>query len=77
MFDKLDAAENRYGGVKPEAQRSRVVADQDEYRKLMKEFSGLEEIVSKYREYKRQRKISQKHRSYWTKVQTRISASLS
>jgi peptide chain release factor 1 len=56
MFDKLDAAENRYEELSLRLSDPRVVADQDEYRKLMKEFSGLEEIVSKYREYKKTKK---------------------
>lgn len=56
MFDKLDAAENRYEEISMKLSDPRVIADQDEYRKLMKEFSGLEEIVSKYREYKKTKK---------------------
>ena len=53
MFDKLDAAENRYEEISLKLSDPQVIADQDEYRRLMKEFSGLEEIVSKYREYKK------------------------
>ncbi|HEY8350382.1 MAG TPA: peptide chain release factor 1 [Clostridiales bacterium] len=56
MFDKLDAAENRYEEISMKLSDPQVIADQDEYRKLMKEFSGLEEIVSKYREYKKTKK---------------------
>ncbi|HOQ06954.1 MAG TPA: peptide chain release factor 1 [Clostridiales bacterium] len=56
MFDKLDAAENRYEELSMKLSDPRVIADQDEYRKLMKEFSGLEEIVLKYREYKKTKK---------------------
>jgi len=56
MFDKLDAAENRYEELSIKLSDPRVIADQDEYRKLMKEFSGLEEIVLKYREYKKTKK---------------------
>ncbi|NLH97460.1 MAG: peptide chain release factor 1 [Clostridiaceae bacterium] len=56
MFDKLDAAENRYEELSMKLSDPRVIADQDEYRKLMKEFSGLEEIVLKYREYKKAKK---------------------
>ncbi len=56
MFDKLDAAENRYEEISLKLSDPQVIADQDEYRRLMKEFSGLEEIVSKYREYKKTKK---------------------
>lgn len=56
MFDKLDVIENRYEEVNLKLSDPQVIANQDEYRKLMKEYSELEEIVSKYREYK---KVSQ------------------
>jgi len=53
MFDKLEAAENRYEEINLKLSDPQVIADQDEYRKLMKEFSELGEIVEKYREYKK------------------------
>ncbi len=52
MFDKLEAADNRYEEVSLRLSDPQVIADQDEYRRLMKEYSELEEIVAKYREYK-------------------------
>jgi peptide chain release factor 1 len=52
MFDKLEAAENRYEEISLKLSDPSILADQDEYRKLMKEHSDLEEIVLKYREYK-------------------------
>ncbi|HHW30890.1 MAG TPA: peptide chain release factor 1 [Clostridiaceae bacterium] len=53
MFDKLDAAENRYEEISHKLSDPLVIENQDEYKKLMKEFSELEEIVTKYREYKK------------------------
>lgn len=52
MFDKLDIAENRYEEINHKLSDPAVIADQNEYRNLMKEHSELEEIVFKYREYK-------------------------
>jgi peptide chain release factor 1 len=53
MFDKLDLTENRFEEINLKLADPSVVANQDEYRKLMKEYSDLEEIVAKYREYKK------------------------
>lgn len=53
MFDKLQAAEDRYEEINHKLSDPTVIANQDEYRKLMKEHSDLQEIVNKYREYKK------------------------
>ncbi len=53
MFDKLQAAENRYEEINNKLLDPEVLGDQNEYRKLMKEHSDLEEIVAKYGEYKK------------------------
>lgn len=53
MFDKLEAAENRYEEISLKLSDPEVIAAQDEYRRLMKEYSELEEIVAKFREYKK------------------------
>jgi len=53
MFDRLDAAESRYEEITLRLSDPGVIADQDLYRKLTKEHSELEEIVQKYREYKK------------------------
>jgi len=53
MFDKLQSAENRYEELNLKLSDPVVISNQDEYRKLMKEHSSLEEIVNKYREYKK------------------------
>jgi peptide chain release factor 1 len=53
MFDKLEIADNRYEEINLKLSDPQIIADQDEYRRLMKEFSELGEIVEKYREYKK------------------------
>jgi len=53
MFDKLDAAENKYEEINLKLSDPQIIADQDEYRRLMREFTDLGEIVHKYREYKK------------------------
>jgi peptide chain release factor 1 len=53
MFDKLEAAENRYEEVSLKLGEPSVIANQEEYKKLMKEFSDLEEVVTTYREYRK------------------------
>lgn len=53
MFDKLEAADNRYEEINLKLSDPQIISDQDEYRKLMKEFSELGEIVDKFREYKK------------------------
>jgi len=53
MFRKLQKAEDRYEELNRKLSDPEVLSDQDEYRKLMKENSDLEEIVSVYREYKK------------------------
>lgn len=51
MFDKLQAAEDRYEEISHKLSDPDVINNQDEYKKYMKEYSDLEEIVQKYREY--------------------------
>lgn len=53
MFDKLEAAENRYEEINHRLSDPAVLSNQDEYRRLMKEYSELGEIVAKFREYKK------------------------
>jgi len=52
MFDKLEIAKNRYEEINLKLSDPDVISNQDEYRKLMKEHSELEELVLKYNEYK-------------------------
>lgn len=56
MFDKLDVAENKFDEINHKLSDPQVTGNQDEYRRLMKEYSELEEIVAKYREYKKVKK---------------------
>jgi len=53
MFDKLETIENRFDEINLKLSDPEVISNQDEYRKLMKEFSELQELVEKYREYKK------------------------
>ncbi len=53
MFDNLKSAETRYEEINNKLIDPSIIDNYDEYKKLMKEHSDLEPIVSKYREYKR------------------------
>lgn len=53
MFAKLEFVEQRYEEINKKLSDSEVISNQEEWRKLMKEHSEIEEIVSKYREYKK------------------------
>ncbi|HOM03533.1 MAG TPA: peptide chain release factor 1 [Acetivibrio sp.] len=53
MFEKFQAAENRYDEINHRLSDPAVIANQDEYKKLMKEHSELEVLVTKYNEYKK------------------------
>ena len=52
MYDKLKIVEKRYNELTEEIGKPEVIADQNTWRKLMKEHSSMEEIVNKYKEYK-------------------------
>lgn len=56
MFGKLEFVEERYNELNHRISDSEVIANQDEWRKLMKEHSDIEDIVLKYREYKKVKK---------------------
>lgn len=53
MFDKLQAAEKRYEELNNKLNDPQTIADQDNWRKLMKEHASMTDIVNKYREYKK------------------------
>jgi len=53
MIEKLDFIENRYEYLTKKISEPEVIADQNEWKKLVKEHAEIEEIVVKYREYKR------------------------
>lgn len=56
MFDKLEIFEKRYDELNNKLYDSTVAADPEEYQKVMKEFKELEDVVLKYRQYKRAKK---------------------
>lgn len=53
MFDKLKDVEMKYEHITQQLQEPGVTDDQKRYRQLMKELSDLEDVVSKYRAYKK------------------------
>jgi peptide chain release factor 1 len=55
MFSKLDEVEKRFEQITQDLQRPGITDDQNNYRKLMKELASMEEVVTVYRQYKRDR----------------------
>ena len=53
MFDKLELVENRYEELTQMISDPEVIANQSEWQKLMKEHASIEDIVIKFREYKK------------------------
>ncbi|WP_315116618.1 peptide chain release factor 1 [uncultured Clostridium sp.] len=53
MLDRLDFIENKYEELSIKISDPSVMADQKEWQKLCKEHSDLENVVMKYREYKK------------------------
>ncbi len=53
MFDKLDALEEKFEVISEKINDPEIIADQENWRKLMKEHSDLTPIIEKYREYKK------------------------
>lgn len=53
MFDKLENVEKRYEELNIKISDPEVIANQNEWQKLMKEHGEIQEIVEKYREYKK------------------------
>ena len=52
MFEKLESVEKRYEELTTKISDPAVIADNNEWRKLVKEHSAIEDVVFKYREYK-------------------------
>ncbi|MBR6252605.1 MAG: peptide chain release factor 1 [Clostridia bacterium] len=52
MFDKLENVEKRYEELNEKIADPEIIADQNEWKKLMKEHSDITPVVEKYREYK-------------------------
>ena len=53
MFDKLDFIVEKYEELNKQISDPDVIADQEKWRKLMKEHKDLTPIVEKYKEYKK------------------------
>ena len=53
MFDKLENVEKRYEELNKKIADPEVIANQNEWKKLMKEHADITPIVEKYREYKK------------------------
>ena len=51
--DKLDQLESRFEELTAQMADPAIISDGDNYRKISKARSGLEDVVAKYREYKR------------------------
>lgn len=53
MFQKLEAVEKRYEELNEKIADPAVISNQNEWKKMMKEHSDLEDVVVKFREYKK------------------------
>ena len=56
MFDKLETVEKRYEELTKLISDPEIIANQSEWQKLMKEHANIEDIVLKFREYKKTKK---------------------
>ena len=56
MFEKLESVEKRFEELTTKISDPSIIADNNEWRKLVKEHSSIQDIVSKYREYKQTKK---------------------
>lgn len=59
MFEKLEAIEKKYEELTVKISDPAVIANQNDWRKFMKEHAELEPIVEKYREYKKTKQSMQ------------------
>ena len=53
MFEKLEAVEKRYEELTKLIADPKIIENQSEWQKLMKEHAGIEDIVLKFRTYKK------------------------
>ena len=56
MFEKLEAVEKRYEELTRLIADPDVISNQSEWQKLMKEHASIEDVVAKFREYKKVKK---------------------
>jgi peptide chain release factor 1 len=59
MFENLEMTENRYEEVNMKLSDPTIVDDQEQFKKLMKEFKTLTPIIEKYRAYKKAEKTAE------------------
>ena len=59
MFEKLESVEKHYEELTTKISDPAVIANNNEWRKLVKEHSSIEDVVQKYREYKQTKKDMQ------------------
>ena len=52
MFEKLESVEKHYDELTTKISDPAIIADNNEWRKLVKEHSSMEDVILKYREYK-------------------------
>jgi peptide chain release factor 1 len=53
MFDQLESIKSRYYEIEKELADPLIIANQDRFRELNKEYSSISEIVKAYDEYSR------------------------
>lgn len=53
MFEKLEAVEKRYEEIGKLISDPEIISNQPEWQKLMKEYSSMEDVVLKFKEYKK------------------------
>ena len=53
MFQKLEEVEKRYNELTEKISNPEIIANQSEWTKLMKEHADIQDVVEKYREYKK------------------------
>ena len=53
MFDRLEEVEKRYEEISQRLYDPQVIADQEEYKSMMREHQQLTPIVEAYRDYKK------------------------
>ena len=59
MFEKLEAVEKRYEELTKLISDPTVIENQEQWQKLMKEHSSIEDVVLKFRQYKKVQKEMQ------------------
>ena len=63
MFEKLEAVEKRYEELTKMISDPEVISNQSEWQKLMKEHASIEDIVLKFREYKKAKEAMEQFES--------------